>query len=58
MAKSKNCKKASHRKDRNVAEATTRANKIRKFRKIVKNNPADHCAVNTLAQLLHDAGVK
>lgn len=54
----KNCKKASHKKDRSVAEATTRANKIRKFRKIVKNNPNDFNAKNTLAQLLYDAGVK
>lgn len=58
MAKSKNCKKASHTKDRSIAEATTRANKIRKFEKIVRNNPNDFNAKNTLAQLRHDAGVK
>jgi len=58
MAKSKNCKKASHRKDRGVAEATTRANKIRKFRRIVKNNPRDFNALETLRQLCYDAGVE
>ena len=58
MAKSKNCKKASHRKDRAVAEATTRANKIRKFRRIVKNNPNDFNALETLRQLCYEAGVK
>ena len=58
MAKSKNCKKASHRKDRSVAEATTRANKIRKFRRIVKNNPNDFNALETLRQLCYEAGVQ
>lgn len=52
------CKKASHRKNRSVAEATTRANKIRKFETIVHKNPNDHCALNTLTQLKHDAGAK
>lgn len=54
----KNCKKKSHTKDRNVAEATTRRNKLRKFERIVRNNPNDHCARNTLAQLQHDCGVR
>lgn len=57
MAKASKCKKSTGiRKDRSVAEATTRANKIRKFQKIVRNNPNDFNAQNTLAQLLHDAG--
>lgn len=55
----KNCKKASHRNtpaQRTAAEARTRANKIRKFTKICKENPHDHNARNHLNQLLHDAG--
>jgi hypothetical protein len=53
------CKKSKGiKKDRNIAEMTTRKNKIRKFEKIVRNNPNDHCAINTLAQLYHDSGVK
>ena len=50
------CKKASHPKNRDVAEMTTRKNKIRKFTRICKNNPHDHCARNTLNQMLHDSG--
>jgi len=58
MAKQTKCKKSNGvRKDRNVAEATTRANKIRKFSKIVRDNPNDFNARNTLAQLKHDAGI-
>lgn len=53
----KGCNKKSTTKDRSVAEATTRANKLRKFRKIVRANPNDHCARNTLKQLMADAGL-
>ena len=56
----KNCKKASHRNtpaQRQAAEARTRANKIRKFRRIVKNNPQDFNALETLHQLCYEAGV-
>lgn len=52
------CKKKSTTKDRNVAEMTTRKNKIRKFERIVRKNPNDHCAANTLGQLRYDAGIK
>ena len=58
MAKSKNCKKASHRKDRNGAEATTRANKIRKCEAIMRRQPNNHVVANQLAQLRYDSGVK
>jgi hypothetical protein len=57
MAKSKNCKKASHRKDRNIAEATTRANKIRKCESILRKCPHNIAVINQLAQLRYDAGV-
>ena len=53
---SSGCRKKQTTKNLDVAQATTRANKIRKFTRIVKNNPNDHCAVNTLAQLIHDSG--
>ena len=52
----KGCNKKQDKKNRDVAEMTTRANKIRKFTRICKNNPNDHCARNTLNQLLHDSG--
>ena len=55
---SKGCNKKQTRKNRDLAEANTRRNKIRKFERIVRNNPNDHCAMNTLAQLKHDAGIK
>ena len=55
---SSGCTKKQTSKNRDIAEMTTRKNKIRKFEKIVRNNPNDHCAVNTLAQLYHDSGVK
>ena len=54
----KTCNKKQSKKNREIAEMTTRRNKIRKFEKIVRNNPNDHCAINTLAQLYHDSGVK
>ena len=53
---SKGCNKKRSSKNREVAEMTTRANKIRKFTRICKQNPNDHSARNTLNQLLHDAG--
>ena len=53
---SSGCNKKQSSRNREVAEMTTRRNKIRKFEKIVRNNPNDHCAVNTLAQLIHDSG--
>jgi len=56
----KNCKKKSTRNtpaQRQAAEARTRANKIRKFRQIVKNNPNDFNALETLRQLCYEAGV-
>lgn len=55
---SKGCSKKRTKKNRDIAELTTRNNRIRKFQRIVKNNPNDHCAINTLGQLLHDAGRK
>ncbi len=58
MAKSNKCKKSSNRKDRNLAEATTRANKIRKCETILRNHPNNHVVANQLAQLRHDSGVK
>ena len=54
MAKSKNCKKASHRKDATAARLTTLRNKIAKFETIVRKNPNDHCALNTLTQARYD----
>ena len=54
MSKQGKCKKASHRKDINVARATTLKNKVAKFERIVRKNPNDHCARNTLNQLRYD----
>jgi thioredoxin-like negative regulator of GroEL len=51
-----NCKKQSSKKNIDVARAITRANRFRKFTRICKQNPNDHCARNTLAQLQHDSG--
>lgn len=51
---SKGCTKKRTSKDRTLSELTTFDNKIRKFTRIVKNNPNDHAAKNTLAQLKHD----
>jgi len=56
MAKSKNCKKASHRKDRGIAEATTRANKIRKAEKLLRECPTNIAVKNQLNQLYYDSG--
>ena len=53
---SKGCNKKQSKKNRDVAEMTTRTNKIRKFMRICKQNPNDHSARNHLNQLLHDAG--
>ena len=53
----KNCNKKQSSKNRELAEANTRRNKIRKFERICRTNPNDHCARNTLNQLKHDAGV-
>ena len=50
----KNCKKASHRKDLATAQANTLRNKIRKFERITRRNPNDHCAKSTLAQLRYN----
>ena len=61
MAKSKNCKKASHRNtttQRAAAEARTRANKIRKCEKILRNCPHNIAVINQLAQLRYDSGIK
>jgi len=52
----KQCKKNQSRKVLDLAVANTRRNKIRKFQTIVRKNPNDHAALNTLNQLLHDAG--
>ena len=57
MAKSKNCKKASHTKDRSIAEATTRANKIRKAEKLLRECPHNIAVKNQLNQLYHDSGL-
>lgn len=57
MAKSKKCKKASHVKNRDVAVATSRRNKLAKLTKQVKKNPADHVALNALNQIRHDLGL-
>jgi hypothetical protein len=54
----KTCNKKQTTKNRDIAEMTTRKNKIRKFEKIVRNNPNDFCAKNTLAQLYWDSGVR
>jgi len=53
---SKNCNKKQSSKFLDIAQATTRCNKIKKFTRICKKNPNDHAAFNTLNQLLHDAG--
>jgi hypothetical protein len=53
----KGCNKKSSNKNREVAEATTRANKIRKYTRICKQHPNNHVAFNTLNQLLHDSGI-
>jgi len=50
------CKKNRSSKNLDMAIANTRRNKIRKFQSIVRKNPNDHSALNTLNQLLHDAG--
>ena len=52
-----NCKKAAHRKNRDVAEATTRATKIREYERICRKQPNNHVAFNVLNQLLHDSGI-
>jgi hypothetical protein len=57
MAKSKNCKKSSNRKDLATAQATTRANKIRKAEKLLRACPTNIAAKNQLNQLYHDSGV-
>ena len=57
MAKSNKCKKSSHRKNRDVAEATTRANKIRKAEKLLRNCPHNIAVKNQLNQLYHDSGL-
>ena len=54
----KGCNKKQSSKNLEVAKSTTRKNKIRKFETIVRKNPNDHCAKNTLAQLKYDAGIK
>ena len=51
------CRKKQTSKNLEIAKATTRKNKIRKFERIVRKNPHDHCALNTLMQLRHDAGI-
>jgi hypothetical protein len=56
MAKSKNCKKASNRKDLATAQATTRANKIRKAEKLLRDCPTNIAVKNQLNQLYYDAG--
>ena len=56
MAKSKNCKKSSNRKDLATAQATTRANKIRKAEKLLRDCPTNIAVKNQLNQLYYDAG--
>ena len=56
MIMSKGCNKKQTSKNRDIAEMTTRKNKIIKFTGICKKFPNDHCARNTLNQLLHDSG--
>lgn len=49
------CKKSTgNRKDPLLARANTLRNKIRKFTRIVKKNPHDLCAINTLIQYKYD----
>ena len=51
---SKGCNKKSTKKDLTAATLNALRNKIRKFERIVRNNPNDHCAVNTLTQARYD----
>jgi hypothetical protein len=53
----KGCNKKSTKKNRDVGEMTTRANKIRKYTRICKQHPNNPVAFNTLNQLLHDSGI-
>ena len=57
MAKSKNCKKASHRKDLATAQAQTRANKIRRAEKQLRDCPHNIAIRNQLNQLYYDSGL-
>lgn len=54
MAKSGKCKKASNRKDHNVAVVTTLQNKIRKLKKRLRDNPNQPVIRNALMQAHYD----